>query len=75
MAADVINFQLFRVIRRFKVTHPHAWDSITYAQFVDMAQGGDGDEHYGSTIRDRFYAGWTNADFQTLIDQVGGPNE
>jgi hypothetical protein len=75
MAADVINFHLFRVIRRFKVTHPRAWDSITFAQFTDMAEGGGGDEHYGSTIRDRFYADWTNADFQTVINHVGGPNE
>jgi hypothetical protein len=50
--------------------NPAKW-SMAENQFYDMAEGGDGDYlSDDETVRSKYYAGWTDEDFQTVIDAM-----
>ena len=53
------------IIARYK-GNPQIW-SMAHNEFEDMAAGGDAEG-----IRDQFYPGWRDEDFQEVLSALGG---
>ena len=72
MAASTEDFQ--NRVKRFKSLvkmNRNVMINSIEAQFIHMAQGGDGSAAMEGEIRKTYYPTWSTKDFQTMCDRMG----